>query len=357
MAHLPETQQAIGRSSERGPVLFLDSFLGLIVCALCVGFVYQRLGARRDRARHAGDGHWVEIGDGCSLFVRRRGESGPPVIFESGIAASHLNWRHIQDEVAQFAVAVTYDRAGLGWSSPCCTARTPKNVAAEMHAMLERAAIRPPYILVGHSFGGQAMRQFALAYPDEVAALILVDPMRCEEWPPLAPARQATLDRGSRMTRYAAGAARIGLARLVVTSALCRESALSRRIAAASGNGGRYLLSRVTGELGKMPREVRPIVAAHWSRPDFYVGMRRHIEGVHATVREMCNAAPIAGISVLVLTPDTSTPLSDIDLSRIGSNVQQVVVPGSAHWIHLDQPRVVVDAIRDAALQHAAATV
>jgi pimeloyl-ACP methyl ester carboxylesterase len=95
-----------------------------------------------------------------------------------------------------------------------------------------------------------------------------------------------------------------------------------------------------------MPREVWPIVAAHWSRPDNFAGMRSHVESVPETVREMQNAKPIQNIPILVLTPGKSTPLSSECLCRIGNNVQQVIASASAHWVHLDQPDLVVDSIR-----------
>ena len=95
-----------------------------------------------------------------------------------------------------------------------------------------------------------------------------------------------------------------------------------------------------------MPREVWPIVAAHWSRPGYYVGMRSHVQSVPDTVREMKDANPIRDIPVLILTPGKSTPLSAERLSRIGDNVEQVIAHASAHWIHLDEPDLVVDSIR-----------
>ena len=105
-------------------------------------------------------------------------------------------------------------------------------------------------------------------------------------------------------------------------------------------------LTAVKDEVGKMPREVWPIIAAHWSRPGNFAGMRSHVEAVPDTVREMQNAEPIQNIPVLVLTPGKSSPLSDERLRRIGNNVQQVIAPASAHWIHLDQPDLVIDSIR-----------
>jgi len=91
---------------------------------------------------------------------------------------------------------------------------------------------------------------------------------------------------------------------------------------------------------------VWPIVAAHWSRPGYYAGMCSHVESVPETVREMQNADPIQEIPVLLLTPGKSVPLSEQHLSRIGNNVSQVIASASAHWIHLDEPDLVIDSIR-----------
>jgi pimeloyl-ACP methyl ester carboxylesterase len=326
--------------------------LALAACASVVsaGFLYQTIGARRDRRLYAGSGRWIDIGHKCSLYVMEKGSGGPTVLFESGIGATNLNWFHIQGIVSRFTSTASYDRSGLGWSSPCRTARTPFNVAVELHAMLQGAGIKPPYVLVGHSFGGLVMRRYALLYPEEVASILLVDPMRCEEWPPLNPGKQSQLDRGKRLSRYAIPIARFGLARLAVTSLLCRSGKVAHRLSSVAGDGARHVIGRVQDEVRKMPEEIRPIVAAHWSRPAFYAGMRSHVLAVPDTVREMQHAEPIHGIPVLVLTPGKSTPLSGECLHRIGDNVQQVIAPASAHWIHLDQPDLVIDSIREMVL-------
>jgi pimeloyl-ACP methyl ester carboxylesterase len=64
----------------------------------------------------------------------------------------------------------------------------------------------------------------------------------------------------------------------------------------------------------------------------------------------MKDAGPIRDIPVLVLTPGKSTPLSEENLGRIGNSVQQVIAVKSAHWIHLDQPDLVIDSIRRMAM-------
>jgi pimeloyl-ACP methyl ester carboxylesterase len=325
---------------------------GSLTALLILGCVYQLVAARRDRLRYGSRGRWIEIGDRQNLFVVEKGTGNTTVIFESGIAATHLNWCAIQNEVSRFACAVGYDRGGLGWSSPSRTERTPANAARELHRMLKGAGLHPPYVLVGHSFGGMVMRRFALLYPDQVAGVVLVDPMRCCEWPPINAMQQATLNRAVRYLRCAVPVAHVGLARLAVTSALCGSGVLARRMANVAGDGARHLLGRVTGELAKMPSEIRPCIAAHWSRPDFYKGMRSHIQAVPETVREMCNADPIERIPVLVLTPGLSTPLSLEEINSIGSHVKQVIATESGHWIHLDQPDLVVQSIFEMVMAH-----
>ena len=330
------------------------SIVALAVVLIAAGFLYQVIGAKRDRRRFSACGRCVEIGSGHKLYMLEKGAGGPTVLFEAGIAATNLNWFHIQEIVARFTHTVSYDRGGLGWSSPSSTARTPGNCAAELHDLLQRAGVKPPYILVGHSFGGLVMRRYALSFPEDVAGLVLVDPMRCEEWPPMDPGKQSQIDRGKRLSRVAVPIARFGLARLAVTSLLCRSGRISGQLAGAAGKGGRHVLDRVTEEVGKMPREIWPVVAAHWSRPGYYVGMRNHVKAVPDTVREMQDAEPIHDIPVLVLTPGKSTPLSDELVSRIGDNVHQVIAQESAHWIHLDEPDLVIDSIREMVLAVAA---
>jgi pimeloyl-ACP methyl ester carboxylesterase len=326
----------------------------VIAAAPAAGFFYQCIGSSRDRKRYTRVGRWIDIGCRRRLYIVEKGSGAPVVLFEAGIAATNLNWHRIQESVSRFTATASYDRSGLGWSSPCRTQRTPRNITAELHAMLQAAGIKPPYVLVGHSFGGLIVRRYAVTHPEHVAGIVLVDPMRCDEWPPHNPAKQSMINRGRRLSRCAVVIASVGVARFAINSLLGRSSRLSGHVAGATGTGGRHVLERVTEEVRKMPREVWPVVAAHWSRPGYYAGMQRYVEAVPASVREMEDIAPIQGIPVLVLTPGNATPLSSQCLDKIGDKVQQVIATNSAHWIHLDEPELVINAIREMVIGTAA---
>jgi len=325
-------------------VLWIVSLAAIVLLA---GVIYQHAGSLRDRKRYANPGRWINVGRGSDLFLFELGTGEPNVIFEAGIGATHLNWRNIQTSVSRFAPTVSYDRAGLGWSGPSRTPRTPAHIATELHRALQRAGLKPPYVLVGHSFGGLVMRRFALLYPGEVASLLLIDPMRCEEWPPLNPRSQSQLNMGRKLIRYAIPITRLGVARLGVNLLFCRARKLSTQIAGAAVPNGHHVLSRITTEVGKMPREVWPAVASHWSRPEFYAGLRCHLESIPDTVREMHVAEPIRAIPVTVLTPGSAAPLTENQLDHIGDRVNQVIAANSDHWIHLDEPEIVINSIRD----------
>ena len=123
--------------------------------------------------------HKVDAG-GHSLNLliggQRGGEATPAVILEGGFGIGIASWSTVQREIAKFAQVVSYDRAGLGQSDPGPKPRDAKQIATELHTALQKAGIKPPYVLVGHSLGGPLVRVFASMYPTEVAGLVLIDP-------------------------------------------------------------------------------------------------------------------------------------------------------------------------------------
>ena len=310
------------------------------------GLLYQWVGSRYDRMRFLRLGRLVDIGGRRRLFMMEKGGGiGPSVIFESGIGATSQNWANVQEAVSEFAHTVSYDRLGLGWSTPAVSERIPSKVVEELRAMLQAAGVAPPYLLVGHSFGGLVVRYFAAEYPEEVVGAILVDAMRTDEWPPVDESQRKLLNRGVQLLQWGIPIAYSGIARLTTTSYFCRSGRFTKLFTRATG--GHNVLDRVTSELNKMPPAVWPIVAAHWSNPDYFRGMMAHVRGVPGTVTEMLQAAPIVGLPVVLLTPGHMKTISEADLRKIGPEAEQLVAEKSGHWLHLDEPELVINQIRE----------
>lgn len=116
----------------------------------------------------------IDVGD-HKLQIARSGSGSPTVVFEAGGGQDIKAWSSILPRIGEITSAVSYARAGRGASEPATGPRTPTIIVEELHTLLERAGYKPPYILVGTSLGGTYVRVFAMRYPTDVAGLVLVD--------------------------------------------------------------------------------------------------------------------------------------------------------------------------------------
>jgi pimeloyl-ACP methyl ester carboxylesterase len=152
--------------------------LGAILILLALtGVAYEALGRLRDARRFPQRGSSIQAGR-IKLNMDCTGDRSPgrtTIVLDSGLGAPALGWILIQPEVAKFARVCSYDRAGYGWSDPGPEPRTSSQIAKELKAVLDAAAERPPYVMVGHSFGGFNVRVFTSLYPGEVAGVVLVE--------------------------------------------------------------------------------------------------------------------------------------------------------------------------------------
>ncbi|MCM3737591.1 alpha/beta hydrolase [Bacillus cytotoxicus] len=119
---------------------------------------------------------FVQI-SGVKLFTKLYGEKTdkPTIVMDAGYGDYSKAWNAIITEVSLLTEVLIYDRAGLGNSEKSPNPRTSQQMVEELNQLLIKMKIHPPYILVGHSFGGVNMRIYATKYPHNVAALLLVD--------------------------------------------------------------------------------------------------------------------------------------------------------------------------------------
>lgn len=117
----------------------------------------------------------VEVEPGRRLNLYCLGKGTPTVVFESGLADDASAWALVQPAIAAHTRACSYDRAGLGYSDPDRRPADSANIVDDLHRLLNAAAIKPPYILVGHSLGGMHVRLYADTYLADVVGMVLVD--------------------------------------------------------------------------------------------------------------------------------------------------------------------------------------
>ncbi|MGB6985290.1 MAG: alpha/beta hydrolase [Candidatus Aquilonibacter sp.] len=117
----------------------------------------------------------VDIG-GRRLNIYCTGHGSPAVVLDAGAGDSTFTWRKVQPAISRFTRVCSYDRAGLGFSDGSPVPRDANAAVTDLHALLHRAGVAPPYVLVGHSEAGFYEPLYADRYPREVAGMVLVDP-------------------------------------------------------------------------------------------------------------------------------------------------------------------------------------
>src|SRR5690349_546281 len=139
-------------------------------------------GGHQQPTRHGspvvvGPGDLVAIGGGRSLFLNCTGSGRPTVVLEAGFGGNSTNWSAVQPQLSGTTRTCAYDRAGLGSSLPMPGVHDAADEIADLQRLLTAAHVSPPYVLVGHSYGGLLMRLFAHAHARETAGVVLVDAM------------------------------------------------------------------------------------------------------------------------------------------------------------------------------------
>jgi pimeloyl-ACP methyl ester carboxylesterase len=125
-------------------------------------------------AQPAPRGKLVELG-GHRLHMNCTGKGKPTVVVENGLGDFSFDWMLVQDKVSRFSRICTYDRAGYAWSDAGPKPRTFAQINLELHDALAKLGEHGPFVLVGHSYGGPVVRNFALTYAKDVAGMVLVD--------------------------------------------------------------------------------------------------------------------------------------------------------------------------------------
>jgi pimeloyl-ACP methyl ester carboxylesterase len=302
--------------------LLLAGIMMLSVASL-TGATYEFVSDRRDARRFPQEGRSVEIGR-FRLNIHCTGKGGPAVVLDSGLGLPAMAWDLVQPDVARFTQVCSYDRAGYGWSDPGPLPRTSLEIAEELHRLLHNAGVPPPYIMVGHSFGGFNVRVFNGLYPTEVAGMVLVDSSQENEHAPpptSVTAREKEEDAETLLlARLYPVLFHLGVARWYLAR---NPTPLPEHLDA----GLRYLILK--------PKHLRAMVDEELSSNE--------------SAEQVRKSGNLGDKPLVVLTAGVSRPgHADLQrqLVRLSTHGQQIIVEKSAHLIPFEQPQAVTNAIR-----------
>jgi len=156
-------------------VKILKILLVIILLIFGITLIYEQYSRYSAKKELVDSGTYSDVG-GFKLHYVKKGEHDATVVFESGLDyRGHHVWNKVQNEVSKFATTVSYDRAGILKSQRGSKEKSCENMAYDLHVMLEKIQVKKPYILVAHSLGGLDVRTYVKEYPDEVKGVILVD--------------------------------------------------------------------------------------------------------------------------------------------------------------------------------------
>lgn len=288
----------------------------------------------------------VEIEPGRRLNLYCIGAGSPVVVFEAGRADETSTWGLVQPVIARRTRACAYDRAGVGFSDPGRRPADSANIADDLHRLLAAAHINPPYVLVAHSYGGLPARYFTSRYPGEVAGLVLVDTTHEDE----------ILVKHRVQPSFEAGFMKPIYARLDACVAG----------AEAGFEPGSDLYRTCIDEPDR--RFSDAINAAHLAqhvRPAYQMAVRSESLAQSASGDEVRTIGESLGaLPLVVLTsprptgppppgvaPDLRASMNQLytkgmeALARRSARGTYRAVPDTGHYIQLDRPEVVVDAI------------
>src|SRR5688500_12000258 len=162
--------------SGRGCLWWFGASLATLLGLMLVGYIYEPLAEAADAKTYPPPGQLVDVG-GYRLHINCIGTGSPTVVIEAGLGDWSTGWGFVQPEVAKTTRVCTYDRAGWGWSDAGPLPRDAAQFAKELHTLLQEANVPGPYVMVGHSLGGAAVRIFVHDYASEVNGIVLIDSM------------------------------------------------------------------------------------------------------------------------------------------------------------------------------------
>jgi pimeloyl-ACP methyl ester carboxylesterase len=256
----------------------------------------------------------------------------------------------------------SYDRAGDGWSDLGPHPRTLHQIVLELHTLLEKAGVEPPFILVGHSYGGWLVQLYASTYPAQARGMVLVDPGESD---PLRLTADGSAKRSSQLAApQPIPAVKSGMPLRESDVPATALNQMKAEAVQASRDAN-------PGERAKLPADAQRMRTWALGRWQHYAAAANPVELEElAALRadHARNEFPLGDAPLVVLTRG----IGDEDganakafeeehrkdhaaLARLSSRGKLVIAERSGHHVQLDQPELVAETIAEVLAAAAAA--
>jgi pimeloyl-ACP methyl ester carboxylesterase len=286
--------------------------------------------------RYPPPGRMVPVGD-YKLQLYCFGAGSPTIIVEPGMGVDWVSWRLVISKLLPTNRVCVYDRAGYGWSDPGPKPRTALLEARELHTLLVRAGVPPPYLLAAHSFGAYIARIYASKFRGSLAGVVLVDPSQEDE--PASTGAASSKRAGLRISNLVDLIPPLGVQRL-------------RRMYKGD--------KAIRGELRDAPQFYREryLIASSLTQLKFERNEFDSLSLTKAQVRETVfpRDLPLTVITAMHMSAAANSQLSnepnsaDRELqARLAHSSQfgRQILAWSGHMVPLDEPELIVSAVED----------
>ncbi|MBW4512364.1 MAG: alpha/beta hydrolase [Scytonematopsis contorta HA4267-MV1] len=265
----------------------------------------------------------------------------PTIVLEHSLGG--IEGYLLAPEIAKIAPVFIYDRAGYGWSDHSPHRRTSEQIVSELNILLTKAGIEPPYILVGDSFGSYNVRLFAHQFPEKVVGMVLVDGLHEVGMSSMAfslRALQLLFTSGFVMSTLGSI---LGIIRLLKTLGM---------------------FELIKPQLRKFPTKDLDYIKRSFCRPKHWVTMAREIINLDNSARQISCANNFGDLPLVSIKANSffkpslwtyfiplksANKLRDkmhLELLKISNNSTQLQASNSGHFVWVDEPEVIVTAIK-----------
>lgn len=312
--------------------------------------------APQTKPPHPPPGKLIDLG-GYRLQLNCAGNKSPAVVLIPGSGDFSFDWGLVQPGIAPFARVCSYDRAGFAWSDPGPTPRTMKQEAFELNRLLKAAHIKAPYVLVGHSLGGLIARVYAEQYRQEVAGVVLVDSTH----------EDTTLMLQGKLVHMRELAKPDPVPPVQTMKSSPPGPPSKEDLDQFESNLKTFGAPKIDGPFAKLPEPVQAMRLWFLSQPPRARGgptfFAEELSAMYAARSKTPYQLGNLPLIVLLTKPGSGNPppgiaadewkrvneekrQQKIEFTNLSRNSMLILAERSGHHIHLDEPQVVIDAVR-----------